>query len=119
MRTILGLFLLLAACDHAIEHSGPAGIPYACADGRAVRIFYDGGDPNRSPARLVLDGHDIALEPAPAMSGLRYVAASGVEWTAEGDSALLGEPAPGGPGTTACTRLRSGAAEAEERGAHH
>jgi membrane-bound inhibitor of C-type lysozyme len=119
MRTILSLFLLLAACDHALEHSGPAGIPYACADGRALRIFYDSGDPNRSPARLVLDGQDIVLNPAPAMTGLRYVAEGGIAWTAEGDSAILSEPWAGGPRRTACTRLRSGVAEAAEQGAHH
>jgi membrane-bound inhibitor of C-type lysozyme len=119
MRAILALFgaLLVAACDHHVELAGPAGLPYACSDGRAARIFYDRGDPNRAPARLELGGDTIVLMPAPAMSGLRYVADSGLAWLAEGDEAVLSENGAGGEREIArCSRVRAGETAAPD---HH
>ena len=53
--------LLLAGCTHHIEEAGPAGIPYACADGKPARIFYAGGGYfPRASAHLVYDGREIA-----------------------------------------------------------
>jgi hypothetical protein len=95
--TFASALALIGACRHVEEHAGPGGIPYACADGRTARIFYDGGDPTRAPARLRFGGHEFTLAPAPAMNGLRYVSETGLGegyrlvWWAEGDAALLSE----------------------------
>jgi membrane-bound inhibitor of C-type lysozyme len=101
---------LLGGCDHHVEIAGPAGIPYLCADGRAARIFYEGGDPNRAPARLDFDGRTSVLRPAPAMNGLRYEGQDGLVWSAQGDEARLSRAgADGGEDEIVrCTRRREG-----------
>lgn len=100
----------LFACDHHVDVAGPAGVPYACADGRSARIFFDGGDPNRLPARLEIDGRQIVLQPAPAMSGLRYASEDGLVWWSEGDEARLSEAGPDGGERelVRCARVREG-----------
>lgn len=116
--------LPLAGCDHHEEIAGPSGIPYACADGRAARVHFDGGDPNRRPARLSFDGHDYEMAPDPAMSGLRYRSETGlapgrgIVWTSEGEEAALID-VPADPASTEaereiarCTRVREGEAAA-------
>ena len=112
---------LLAGCQHHEEAVGPAGLPYACADGRSARIHYDGGDPNRSPARLELEGRSVVLSPAPAMSGLRYRSESGMVWSAQGDEARLSEAAPDGSEReiVRCARVREGGAVPDDHGKDH
>jgi hypothetical protein len=109
---------MLGGCRHVEEHAAPAGIGYACADGRAARILYDGGDPTRAAARLLFGGREFTLVPVPATSGLRYVSelglveGRGLAWSAEGDAAVLSEPASDPAATEAereivrCTRVR-------------
>ena len=120
---------LLGGCDHHVDVAGPAGLPYACSDGRSARIFFDGGDPNRASARLRFDGREFALTPVPAMSGLRYVAENGLTaghalvWSAQGDEASLTElpadPASEEREVVRCSRVREGeATTAEPHGAH-
>lgn len=123
---ILALAALLAACSHHEEiAAGPSGLPYLCADGRATRIHYDGGDPNRMPARLSFDGHDYEMTPDPAMSGLRYRSEEGLApgralvWAAEGEEAALTEVAEDGEREIVrCTRVREGDAAAPPAAAH-
>jgi len=123
---VLAAAALLAACGHHEEiAAGPAGLPYLCADGRAARIHYDGGDPNRMPARLSFDGHDYEMAPQPAMSGLRYrseeAPASGraLVWAAEGEEAALIEVAEGGEREIVrCARVREGETAAPAGEAH-
>lgn len=117
----------LAACDHHQAIAGPSGLLYACADGRALRVFYDGGDPNRAQARLQFEGREFALAPAPAMSGLRYISTEGISpgrglaWSAEGDEAVLAEraldpaAAEGEREIVRCTRVREDAVPAADR----
>ena len=120
----------LAGCDHHADVAGPSGLPYACADGRAARIHYDGGDPNRMPARLEIDGRAFVLHPAPALNGLRYASESGLTpghglvWWAEGDEASLIEVS-GDPAAAAtereivrCVRIREGEPPAPAEGRH-
>lgn len=119
---------LLAACDHHAEIAGPAGLPYACADGRAARIHYDGGDPNRMPARLAVDGRDFVMHPAPAPNGLRYASEEGLSpghslvWWAQGDEASLIEVSADPAAAMAereivrCARVREGDPAAPEAG---
>ena len=110
----LSALALIGACKHAEEHSGPAGIAYSCGDGRTARIFFGGGDPTRAAARLEFDGREHEVRPAPAMSGLRYVSESGLVWSAEGDSAVVGQLTQDPAASEAereiarCTRLRDG-----------
>lgn len=106
--------LLLAACDHHVGLAGPAGLSYRCADGRIARIFYDGGDPNRAPARLELGGQRHLVTPAGPMSGLRYEG-GGLLWEAEGDDATVTE----GPRATRCARIREGDIAAPAHGNDH
>ena len=123
---------LLAGCATHPEGHGPAGIPYACADGRPARIFYEGGGwfP-RARARLLFDGRAIELVATPPTYGLRYVTAddgadgSILIWSARGEEAWLAELADN-DGTNReiahCTRLRSGGdrtGNAQEEPAHH
>jgi len=123
---------LLAGCAAHHEGHGPAGIPYACSDGRPARITYEGGGwfP-RARARLLFDGREIALEATPPTYGLRYASAddhSGgpiLIWSARGEEAWLAELA-GDNATTReiahCTRVRSGGEDAHaapEEPAHH
>ena len=127
---ILAGAALLAACGHHEEiAAGPGGLPYLCADGRAARIHYDGGDPNRMPARLSFDGHDYRMAPDPAMSGLRYRSEEGrapgraLVWAAEGEEAALIDVAEDGEREIVrCARVRegdAGAAPAEAHGDDH
>jgi hypothetical protein len=118
----------LSACDHHEVHSGPAGLPYDCGDGRLARIFYEGGgDPARARARLLFEGRSFEMAAAPAMTGLRYVSESGlapgrsIAWAAEGEGAVISESEVDPASASAdreiarCTRLREGeAAEARE-----
>ena len=122
----------LAGCDHHADVAGPAGLPYACADGRAARIYYDGGDPNRVPARLAIDGREFVLHPAPALNGLRYASETGLTpghslvWWAQGDEASLIEVSDDPAAAAAerevvrCARVREGdpAAPDEAHGSH-
>ena len=93
--------LLLAGCTHPIEEVGPAGIPYACADGKPARIFFAGGGYfPRATARLVYDGREIHLAAVPPTYGLRYVSdgadnATIMIWSARGEEAWLTELDPG------------------------
>ena len=118
-----------AACQHHEEVAGPAGIPYSCADGRLARIVYDGGDPNRAPARLDFDGRRFELAPQPALNGLRYASDEGLApgrsliWHAEGDEAALieipADPTAGEREIVRCSRVREGEAMPEPHGSDH
>ena len=121
---------LTAGCQHHDEAVGPAGLPYACADGRAARIYYDGGDPNRMPARLSFEGGEFTLYPVPALNGLRYATATGLApgrnlvWTAEGDEAMLidvaADPAVADQRMIVrCARVRAGETAAPDDGTGH
>ena len=123
---------MLAACATAHEEAGPAGIPYACADGRPARVFYGGGGwfP-RARARLLFDGRAIELVATPPTYGLRYVTADDHEdgpiliWSARGEEAWLAELANDNQTErqiSHCTRVRSGGEDsghAESEPAHH
>jgi membrane-bound inhibitor of C-type lysozyme len=96
-------------------------LPYACADGRAARIHYGGGDPNRTAAVLSFDGREFRMTPDPAMSGLRYRSDDGLApgvglvWASEGDDATLIEVAAEGErALVRCTRVREGEATPPE-----
>ena len=111
-RSLLA-FASLAGCQHHEQAAGPPGLPYACADGTAAQVFFDGGDPNRSRARLDLDGRTLALRPDPAASGLRYVSEDGLVWAVEGDEARLSQASGGEEREIVrCARLRHGQAAA-------
>ena len=108
--------LLLTGCAAHHDGHGPAGIPYACADGRPARIFYEGGGwLPRARARLLYDGRSIALEATPPTYGLRYVTAEGhadgptLVWSVRGEEAWLAEiGADEAERVVArCTRLRN------------
>lgn len=120
----LALFALPAACSsHHVESAGPAGLPFACADGRAARIFYEGAG-ERARARLVFDGRTFKMAAAPAMTGLLYVSRKGLTpgrtliWSAEGDEARLSDSATDRAGVAEeheivrCRRIREGHADA-------
>jgi len=109
--------LLLAGCATTEEESGPAGIPYACADGKPARIFYEGGGYfPRATARLLYDGRSIHFAATPPTYGLRYVSEEGGDdapilvWSARGEHAWLHELAGDHSEREIahCTRLRSG-----------
>lgn len=112
--------LLLAGCAGHVEGHGPAGIPYACADGRPARVFYEGGGwfP-RARARLLFDGREIDLTATPPTYGLRYVSDEDGDgpiliWSARGEEAWLAELGDGHADEREiahCTRLRDGGAE--------
>jgi len=112
--------LLLAGCAGGGHHGhGPAGIPYACADGKPARIFYEGGGYfPRATARLLYDGRSIALAATPPTYGLRYVSDEGgndapiLVWSARGEDAWLHALAADRSEREIahCTRLRSGGA---------
>jgi hypothetical protein len=121
--------VLAGGCDHHPEVEGPSGLAYACADGRSANIRFDGGDPNRSPARLTLGEREFEMRPVPAMSGLRYQADEGLApgraliWSTEGDAAALSEAGLyGSVGETEivrCNRVREGLdAPADAHGSH-
>lgn len=129
----LGIFslpaLLLAGCAGHHDEPGPAGIPYACGDGKAARFFYEGGGYfPRASARLLYEGRSIDLRATPPTYGLRYVSDAGGEsapiliWSARGEEAWLAEVAPGRSEEREiahCTRLRAGGAPAEPEAGHH
>jgi membrane-bound inhibitor of C-type lysozyme len=122
--------LLLAGCATAEEEHGPAGIPYACADGKPARITYEGGGYfPRARASLLYDGRMIELRATPPTFGLRYVSEGEGEenhgpilvWSTRGEEAWLSELADDSATEREiahCTRVRSegaeGAAEATE-----
>lgn len=119
--------LPLAGCATAHEEHGPAGIPYACAEGRIARISYEqGGWFVRARAHLLYNGRAIELEAAPPTHGLRYVTGAhhqgpALVWSARGEEAWLAEL--GEDGATErplarCARVRDGG-EAEAEAAHH
>ena len=126
MRVLLTCSIALAAgCAGHHEGHGPAGIPYACADGRPARIVYEGGGwfP-RGRATLLFDGRAIELVATPPTHGLRYVTEAHdgpvLVWTARGEEARLTEAADDHDGEREiahCTRLREGGGE--ETGADH
>jgi len=114
LRSALPAALLLAGCA-AHEALGPAGIPYACANGTIARIVYEGGGYYpRARARLRYDGRDIRLDAVPPTYGLRYVsreAAPMLIWSARGEEAWLTE-LPAGTAEEReidhCVRVRDG-----------
>jgi len=128
-RTIALPALLLAGCAGHHDELGPAGIPYACADGKEARIFYEGGGYfPRASARLLYGGRSIEMQATPPTYGLRYVGDTGGEnapiliWSARGEEAWLAELAPGESEERQiahCTRLRAGGAPVEPEAGHH
>ena len=114
-RPALMAVFLLASCAAHIEEAGPAGIPFACADGKPARIFYEGGGYfPRASARLVYDGREIHLAAVPPTYGLRYVS-DGAEnapimiWSARAEEAWLTQLDPGQSEEREiahCTRVR-------------
>lgn len=119
---------MLAGCATAHEEHEPAGIPYACADGRTARIQYEnGGWFMRARAALDLGGRRIALVAIPPTQGLRYVSTEGGEtppmlWDAWGELARISTLTDGDVWTelTTCTRVRDGGGtEAAAEPAHH
>jgi len=129
LRTFSLSALLIAGCAGHHEGIGPGGIPYACAGGKAARIFYEGGGYfPRASARLLYDGRSIDLQATPPTYGLRYVSDTGGEnapiliWSARGEEAWLAELAPGQSEEREiahCTRLRVGGAPVEAEAGHH
>jgi hypothetical protein len=137
-RTLFGMrafgsasltLFLLAGCAARHEGHGPAGIPYACADGRPARVFYEGGGWFvRARARLLFDGREIVLVATPPTYGLRYVTADDhgggplLIWSARGEEAWLAELAGDDAGEREiahCTRLRSGGEDAHATPERH
>lgn len=116
--------LLLAGCAAYHEAPGPAGMAYACSDGHAVRVAYEGGGYfPRATARLVRDGRTTELAAVPSASGLRYVgeaegAVPASAWSVRGEEAWLSalDADHGEEREIAhCTRLRSAGAEDHHR----
>jgi membrane-bound inhibitor of C-type lysozyme len=111
LRTISLAGLLIAGCAGHHREIGPAGIPYACADGSTARIAYEGGGYfPRAHARLSHDGREIALAAVPPTYGLRYVSETEpiLIWSARGEEAWLTEVGAGGEERelARCTRVR-------------
>lgn len=111
------LILLAAGCATHEEHTGPAGIPYACDGGKMARVLYVGGGYfPRAAARLLYDGRTIDLQATPPTFGLRYVSADGATgpvfiWSTRGEDAWLREIDGPDPNAQArviarCTRAR-------------
>jgi membrane-bound inhibitor of C-type lysozyme len=114
----------LAGCATRHETQAPAGIPYACADGKTARVLYVGGGYfPRAAARLLYDGRAIDLQATPPTYGLRYVSADGSAgpvfiWSTRGEEAWLSEVDDGDAAARPreiahCTRLRTGGEEGE------
>jgi Membrane-bound lysozyme-inhibitor of c-type lysozyme len=127
---IAGLsLLLLAGCATAHEEHGPAGVPYACAEGGDARVTYwAGGASTLSRARVQHAGQVHALTAVPAEYGLRYVSSEGpsiVTWSVSGEMAVLSTiardaPADAAPHEISCPRRRDGGGEdAPPEPAHH
>lgn len=67
----------LSACGHEAG-VGPAGIPFACADGKVAWAYYEGGGYfPRGTVRIAYDGRDMELRAVPPTYGLRYVSEGG------------------------------------------
>lgn len=88
---------LVSACGgKKVETASPKGIPYLCADGRPMRVVYDGGGA-RATAKLMFDGGSFKMSAAPTVSGLRYASESGLNegqalvWTTDGVNGTLSE----------------------------
>jgi hypothetical protein len=131
MRPFLtaAILLPLSACAGGDHHAhGPTGIPYACADGKAARIFYEGGGYfPRARARLDYDGRSIHFAATPPTYGLRYVSEEGGEeapvliWSARGEEAwlhALGDDHDERE-LAHCTRVRAGGEDHEATPEHH
>jgi len=123
--------LLLTGCAGSYGGYGPAGIPYACADGPA-RITYEGGGYfPRGTARLDHAGRTVDLAATPPTYGLRYVSEPADEtapiiiWSTRGEEAWVSELHPNEieeREITRCTRVRAAAgaaADQEDHGGHH
>src|ERR1700741_4064242 len=97
--------LLLSGCAAPHEAAAPAGIPYACADGKAARVLYVGGGYfPRAAARLFYGGRAIDLQAPPPTYGLRYVSTDASAgpifvWSTRGEEAWLAEIDDGDPGS--------------------
>jgi hypothetical protein len=129
----LSLLLLLAGCATAHEEHGPAGIPYACAEGGDARVVYwAGGASTLSRATVHHAGQVHALTAVPAENGLRYVSsgegASILTWSVNGEMAALSTIARDAPADAiahlnSCPRRRDGSHEtpphADDVPAHH
>lgn len=123
-----GLACLLAGCATTEEAPPPAGVPYACADGRPARVIYEGGGYfPRATARVLFDGRVIPMAAVPPTQGLRYVSDEGGEnapiliWSLRGEEGLLSELAPGAEEEreiARCMRLRSGGESAHAEPPH-
>jgi len=123
LRIALLIAPLAAGCATP-DAPGPAGIPYACADGKPARIFYEGGGYYpRATARLDYDGRETPLSAVPPTYGLRYVSAGAggtpiLIWSVRGEEAWISELDPGQADERPlahCTRIRAaGAAGAAE-----
>jgi membrane-bound inhibitor of C-type lysozyme len=134
MRAFLSIglagFVLTGCAGGAGHHAhGPAGIPYACDGGQAVRIVYEGGGYYpRGTAELAWEDRAIHLAAMPPTYGLRYQelgdARPALVWSARGEEAWLTELAAdySERELAHCTRVREGgAAEAHDEAepAHH
>lgn len=124
----LSLLLMLAGCAAAHEEHGPAGVPYACAEGGDARVTYwAGGASTLSRARIAHAGQTHELSAVPAEYGLRYVSAEGptiVTWSVTGETAMLSTIARDAPGDAtpheiSCPRRRDGGDTAPPEPAHH
>ena len=116
LRTFSLSALLVAGCAGHHHELGPAGIPYACAEGKAARIFYEGGGYfPRARARLVYDGREIDLQATPPTYGLRYVSDAGGEnapiliWSARGEEAWPGASSVSQASSPRADQIRIGA----------
>lgn len=119
-----GFFLLLAGCATAHGEHGPAGVPYACAEGGDARVVYGaGGGSALSRATVRHAGQVHALTAVPAEYGLRYVSsaegASIVTWSVNGETASLSTIARDAPADAIahlinCPRRRDGHGEAAD-----
>ena len=100
-RSIYLAIVLLAGCAHQRAEIDQPGIPYACADGKAARVFYtNGGYFPQARARLLYDGREIRLTAVPPTYGLRYVSEGGdatpiMIWSVRAEEAWLTELDPG------------------------
>ena len=96
----IGLAAPAAASGGGKAKAGPAGIPFQCSDGQALRVVY-GREGPKAHATLLREGAEPReLEPAHALEGLRYTAevAPGqlLSWTTDGiQGRLMEETAEG------------------------
>ena len=125
--------LALAGCGGKHVETAAPGVPFMCADGRPLRVVYDGGG-MRARAQLLFDGARHDMMAAPGISGLRYTSETGLSegqalvWTTDGIHGALAEvpAAQAGLGeereVVRCTRLgwdgETGAADASAEDHH-